>query len=404
MSRFQRTLFRALLASACVLIPGNMKGQAPKKKEVPADSIRVLLHFDSLDATAARVFRDASRNAEHRVEHGRSGGPFHYVHTLYLLPSGRLGFPFTGTVTERDKVTFEILKPDALPVSVKIISCGRSVFDRVLQPARGEGTTGARQTFGRLAEIPDTAFHLRKLSTVSRCSDSLTFEVSSIHAVEGIALISTTTTTILSDPTYLYALGGGFRYDMARPERWKIDQRPNAVGVATENYLRSARDRVGPGAFVSMGFRPCGLNPRTVRGVFPSASSDWRSAICPFLSPTFILPIPRTLDAFSIALPIFSAFGSEFVVGASFAQIERLKSDINAGVSDTSKFVGEGRRYSLPGDPPITRSWTRKGTGWYFGFATSTAAIKAFFDPAAGAEKKSSSTQQAETREAPENK
>ena len=77
------------------------------------------------------------------------------------------------------------------------------------------------------------------------------------------------------------------------------------------------------------------------------------------------------------------------------AQSDRLKSDVNAGIEDSAKFVGIGKTYTLSGDPPVTRSWRKSGVGLFAGFSTSTAAIKAFCDPA-GEEKKATSAQTAE--------
>lgn len=354
------------------------------------DSALVKAHFAAMDMDAREQLKQQLKAESLPNDNLQSGHRGSYRYHLYLLPSGRLAFPFTGTLTERDRVTFAIMRPSELAVEVEIASCGKVDYSRQLEPVK----TAVVDTSGKARELTATRTYRRdELPEVARCADSLVLNVKStdLDKAAKTLLTSATTTTIISDRVYLYALGGGYGYDAGNPERWSVEERPTGDAAATEKYLVRRRNRTGPGSFLSLGYRACGLNPRTMTG--PS----W----CTLVSPTFIVPSSRKADEFAIAFPVFSGFGTEFLLGASVAQAESLNKNINAGVTDAKNRLGDGSKYSLPGAPPLQKSWSFGGVGFFVGISASTASIQNFFSPAVGSQPHTSSKQQATSKPAP---
>ncbi len=357
------------------------------------DSTDAKGYFEQLDASALEAL-----DSLHITSHSRTGGPFSFVHVLYLLPSGRLAFPVTAELTERDKIAFSIMKPPSMVVTFEVLSCGDPVDDRIHQSG---GKEKAQSTINIAAAKP--AWQLVPLPYAVRCSGSFKFRVVTTEREAKAERVSQTETTLAPQSVYLYTISGGYGYDSGRPERWSLLDRPAASGTNTERYLVRSRDETGPGAFVSVGLRPCGFNPKSVRTALgASVTSNSTSAIgsallCFALSPTLVIPTNRIGDAFGVAFPIASAFGTEILLGASITPNEKLQQNINGALTDTSKAIGEGRAYTLPGKPPTITEWKDRSIGWFIGVSASIEALKNAFNRTKQTSSTSSSTQSTQT-------
>jgi hypothetical protein len=346
------------------------------------------------DAEIKSAFADWDRLARLRLghlgllDHYVDSGAFSSRYTLYLLPSGRLAFPITRQISERDMVTLRQFVPLGATPTLTETFCAAPVFDRVLGTVPGalEGASplGVARAEAQLvrATVVDSAIADVPLPLTASCADSLRVqsELTIPYVRDGIRrfVSSSTVTAIPTETTYLFVWGGGYGFSGAHPERIALADRPNVTGSANEKYLVSSSTASGPGSFATIGFRPCGLRARSATTWLRDGSFGF---LCALISPTLVIPLQnRSPNEIGLAIPLLSVYGSELLIGVTAGQTEVLRDDINGSLgTDTSKAIGIGRTYSLPGDPPVRRIWTGRGVGLFLGLSTYIASVRDYF-------------------------
>jgi hypothetical protein len=333
------------------------------------------------------------------TEHQISNSVFSRDIVLYLVPSGRLAFPYTYRATDRDRIRFVLVHPDLAGINFVVNSCSAPKLDNTLNSAPQTGSAalassapgGADQTMLDVAKAtfpPTTPFTAEAVSQPRSCADSirvqsivrLSLPQTSHRSAEEIA--DTTITTVRVANTYLYQVSAGFGFDFGHPTQISLAERPNAAATGTEKYLVSRRDVNGPGMFAAFAFHPCGLDVGTVKSIFSRAT-----VINPCELMSFSLGVPSQghKTAFVVGLPLIEAYGAGVILGFSVSKVDYLREDVNRSIADTSKVIGIGRTYTLSGDPPVDSRFAGKGMGWFIGFNASTEALGKLFSAGSSA-------------------
>ncbi|MFV8749674.1 hypothetical protein ACNOYE_03870 [Nannocystaceae bacterium ST9] len=271
--------------------------------------------------------------------------------TLYFLPDGTPAFPIPADLEETDIITIAVVVPVGSVIEVEDTSCPELVLGRV----RGlEDEQGLIDESSGTEQNPNTKpdeFEIREFGEF-QCSDALGIEL------EGSLANETDTHTIdvkrehelPLDKVYFLTVGAGVVFDLSRPTRVSLHERPiSGMGGQTEQVISQSRDFSGMRPVVTVGAHLCGANP-----------NHWRP--CDLFSPTLVLDPLRIDDGFGFGLNLTTPWFGILVAGSMY----------KSQVLDDNLGVGVGDVWTLPGALPTRERFDANSFGLMVGLTVTT--------------------------------